>query len=145
MQAFQRILVPVDGSANSDKAVACAVRIAAISEGQIDLLYVSYFDGDTDNSVEMISWLPDSVAGSVAKAGSVILSHAQQKIPAGVQSQVHQETGIPSKVILKYAEMHATDLIVIGGRGLGVVEGFLLGSVSQYVLEHSRCPVMVVK
>ncbi|MBR6268720.1 MAG: universal stress protein, partial [Selenomonadaceae bacterium] len=37
------------------------------------------------------------------------------------------------------------DLVVMGSRGLGVVKGVLLGSVSQYIVEQSKCPVLVVK
>ena len=48
-------------------------------------------------------------------------------------------------VILDFAETNDIDLIVMGSRGLGVVKGVLLGSVSQYVVEQSKCPVLVVK
>ena len=43
------------------------------------------------------------------------------------------------------AESNNIDLIVMGSRGLGVVKGVLLGSVSQYVVEQAKCPVLVVK
>lgn len=145
MQTFQRILVPVDGSATADEAIGYAVNIALLNNSRIYLLYVSYFDGDTDNSVEGISWLPDAVSGSVTRASKLILGHARAMIPSAITVETYQETGIPSKTIVKFAEDHTNDLIVIGCRGLGIVEGFLLGSVSQYVLEHSKCPVLLIK
>ncbi|MBQ1615172.1 MAG: universal stress protein, partial [Selenomonas sp.] len=37
------------------------------------------------------------------------------------------------------------DLIIMGSRGLGIVKGVLLGSVSQYIVEQAKCPVLVVK
>lgn len=145
MQSFQKILVPVDGSVNSDKAVAGVAKIAKLCKSEVMLLYVSYFDGDTDSNVEMVSWLPEAAAGSVNKASSFILGRAQERIPEGVLASVHRSKGIPSHVILEFAEANDVDLIVMGGRGLGIVEGYLLGSVSQYVLENAKCPVMIVK
>lgn len=145
MQAFQKILVPVDGSAASDRALDGAVNIASVFGSEIVLLYVSYFDGDTDSNVEMISWLPEAVAGSVNKASSLILGNAARRIPAGIAVSSYRKKGIPSQEIIKFAEYESIDLVVIGGRGLGVVEGFLLGSVSQTVLESAKCTVMVIK
>lgn len=145
MQSFQRILVPVDGSANSDKAIENVIKIAGMCKSEVLLLYVSYFDGDTDSNVEMVSWLPEAAAGSVNKASASILSHAQAKFPKEILTSVHRGKGIPSHVILEFAEENGIDLIVMGGRGLGVVEGYLLGSVSQYVLENAKCPVLIVK
>jgi len=145
MQAFGRILVPVDGSKNSDKAIAAAVDITSVFHGQIDFLYVAYFNGNTDDPAEQISWLPDEFTGSIQQISQVVLQHAVKQISTDSNYMTHTATGIPAKQILKFAKDHASDLIVIGGRGLGVVEGFLLGSVSQEVLEHARCPVLIVK
>ena len=46
---------------------------------------------------------------------------------------------------MDYLEDHPMDLVIMGSRGLGVVKGVLLGSVSQYVVEQAKCPVLVVK
>jgi len=145
MQAFGRILVPVDGSKNSDKAIAAALDIISVSRGQIDFLYVTYFNGNTDDPAEQISWLPDEFTGSIQQVSLAVLQHAVKQIPADSKYMTHTTTGIPAKQILKFAKDHASDLIVIGGRGLGLVEGFLLGSVSQEVLECACCPVLIVK
>jgi len=145
MQAFGRILVPVDGSKNSDKAIAAAADITSVFHGQIDFLYVAYFNGNTDDPADQISWLPDEFTGSIQQISQVVLQHAVKQISTDSNYMTHTATGIPAKQILKFAKDHASDLIVIGGRGLGVVEGFLLGSVSQEVLEHARCPVLIVK
>jgi nucleotide-binding universal stress UspA family protein len=55
------------------------------------------------------------------------------------------ETGLPAEVILEYEEILDADLIVMGSRGLGVVKGVLLGSVSQYIIERAKGPVLIVK
>ena len=50
-----------------------------------------------------------------------------------------------SPIVAIFAKKNDMDLIVVGGRGLGLVEGFLLGSISREVLEQAHCPVLVVK
>ncbi len=146
MQDPACILVAVDGSSSSDQAVDAAVLMAKSSGAVLDLLYVSYFDSETDDdAVERISWLPDSVAGSAAKAGQAILQHTAERIPEGIQTRMHQETGNPARKIVEFAEQKGSDMIVVGGRGLGLMERFLMGSVSQAVMEAAKCTVIVVK
>jgi len=53
------------------------------------------------------------------------------------------ELGPVSETICNWSEHHDVDLIVIGARGLGVARGLLIGSVSQQVAQHARCPVLV--
>jgi len=62
---------------------------------------------------------------------------------AAVEERVVQ--GNPKEEIVRAAEEWPADLVVVGGRGLGGVRGFLLGSVSQTVARHVHCPVLVVK
>jgi nucleotide-binding universal stress UspA family protein len=54
-------------------------------------------------------------------------------------------TGSAAAVLIRDAEEHQSDLIVVGARGIGAVERILLGSVSESVLRHAGCPVLVVR
>jgi nucleotide-binding universal stress UspA family protein len=54
-------------------------------------------------------------------------------------------TGAPAEMILKDAAQHASDLIVVGARGLGVLKRIALGSVSESVLRHATCPVLIIR
>jgi nucleotide-binding universal stress UspA family protein len=54
-------------------------------------------------------------------------------------------TGAPAATILREAEAHGSDLVVVGARGLGALERIALGSVSEAVLRHASCPVLVVR
>jgi nucleotide-binding universal stress UspA family protein len=54
-------------------------------------------------------------------------------------------TGAPAAMILREAELDESDLIVVGARGLGALERVALGSVSEAVLRHATCPVLVVR
>jgi nucleotide-binding universal stress UspA family protein len=66
-------------------------------------------------------------------------------MPDDVDYAYHTRTGMPVEEILQFAEESLPDLIVTGGRGLGVVEGFFAGSVSQELVERAQTAVMVVK
>jgi nucleotide-binding universal stress UspA family protein len=54
------------------------------------------------------------------------------------------KNGQPARTIVLFAEERKADLIVVGSRGLGDIEGYLLGSVSHKVTSLADCPVMVV-
>ena len=137
---MKNILVPVDGSEGADRAIEKAVMLAQTCGAKLNFLYVANINQLAINAV-----LSDAILDSVTKAGNVILDHALEMVPAGVAKESFSDTGSPAVVILDFAETNDIDLIVMGSRGLGVVKGVLLGSVSQYVVEQSKCPVLVVK
>ena len=137
---MKNILVPVDGSEGADRAIEKAVMLAQICNAKLNFLYVANINQLAINAV-----LSDAILDSVTKAGNVILDRALEMVPAGVAKESFSDTGSPAVVILDFAETNDIDLIVMGSRGLGVVKGVLLGSVSQYVVEQSKCPVLVVK
>jgi len=137
---MKNILVPVDGSEGADRAIEKAVMLAEICGAKLNFLYVANINQLAINAV-----LSDAILDSVTKAGNVILDRALEIVPAGVAKESFSDTGSPAVVILDFAETNDIDLIVMGSRGLGVVKGVLLGSVSQYVVEQSKCPVLVVK
>ena len=66
-------------------------------------------------------------------------------MPSGIEYETYSETGSPAVTILEFEKRLGVDLIVMGSRGLGLIKGVLLGSVSQYVVEQAQCPVLVVK
>jgi hypothetical protein len=137
---MKNILVPVDGSEGADRAIEKAVMLAEICGAKLNFLYVANINQLAINAV-----LSDAILDSVTKAGNVILDRALEMVSAGVAKESFSDTGSPAVVILDFAETNDIDLIVMGSRGLGVVKGVLLGSVSQYVVEQSKCPVLVVK
>ncbi len=137
---LKNILVPVDGSEGADRAIEKAVMLAQTCGAKLNFLYVANINQLAINAV-----LSDAILDSVTKAGNVILDRALEMVPAGVAKESFSDTGSPAVVILDFAETNDIDLIVMGSRGLGVVKGVLLGSVSQYVVEQSKCPVLVVK
>lgn len=140
MTEFKRILVPVDGSDSSDRAIDQAIYLAEICNAKLDFIYVANI-----NQLAINACLSDAILEAVTQAGNVILDRALAKVPANIKAEAFSETGSPAIVILEIAESENSDLIVMGSRGLGVVKGVLLGSVSQHLVEQAKCPVMVVK
>ena len=137
---IKNVLVPVDGSEGADRAIEQAIMIAKMCDAKINFLYVANINQLAINAV-----LSDAILDSVTKAGNVILERAIEMVPEGILKESFSDTGAPAVVVLDFAESNNIDLIIMGSRGLGVVKGVLLGSVSQYVVEQARCPVMVVK
>ncbi len=145
MIEIKRILVPVDGSESSEKAVMKAVDLAAVCNAEIDFIYVSHLSDETDSKVAEILWLPESVVGSVKKISKAILDNSTREIPSTIRYQTCTKFGIAAEEILKFSEERQSDVIVIAARGLSMLEGFLLGSVSRYLLENAKCPVLLLK
>lgn len=137
---IKRILVPVDGSDGSDRAITQAISLAECCEAKLLFLYVANI-----NQLAINACLSDAILDAVTKAGNVILDRAMEMVPSGIEKESFSETGSPAVVILDFAASSDADLIVMGSRGLGLVKGVLLGSVSQYIVEQSKCPVLVVK
>ena len=137
---FKNVLVPGDGSETAERAIEKAVEIAKACGAKLHFLYVANI-----NQLAINACLSDAILSAVTKAGDVILERAMEKVPAGIEKEASSETGSPAVVILDYLEDHPMDLVIMGSRGLGVVKGVLLGSVSQYVVEQAKCPVLVVK
>ena len=137
---IKNILVPVDGSEGSDKAVAKAIGIAEVCGAKLYFIYVANI-----NQLAINAALSNAILTAVTKAGEIIVERAENMVPSGIECESLLETGSPAAVILEFEEKLSADLIVMGSRGLGFVKGVLLGSVSQYIMERSKCPVLVIK
>ncbi|HEY9638934.1 MAG TPA: universal stress protein [Coleofasciculaceae cyanobacterium] len=70
---------------------------------------------------------------------------AAQATQAGVETECTQVTGSPGKMICHLASLSGADLILVGSRGRSGISEMLLGSVSNYVLHHAPCSVLVIK
>ena len=78
--------------------------------------------------------------------GLAALKEARAKLDrAGIKYHYHIGVGEPAQVITQYAKEKGCDEIVMGSRGLGTVEGLLLGSVATKVIHLATVPVMLVK
>jgi nucleotide-binding universal stress UspA family protein len=148
MQVTGRILVGVDGSEGSRRALAWAAADAAARGGVIDAVTVCHGAGDdmTENSVPyMTSHQMDRPAHAQADEARQRLSDITVEIAADypdvtIQPLVLQ--GEPAEILCRRAE--DADLLVIGARGHGTFPALLLGSVASKCAHHSPGPVVIV-
>ncbi|WP_203298892.1 universal stress protein [Marinobacter sediminum] len=145
---FKRILVAVDGSKTSLKAMDKAIELQQLTDAEIYLLCVykhhSLFEASLSIGRPPGMDIPDKVLSEYAKevvnhAKDLAKSHGATKVRGFVKG------GRPSKVIIKFAQDKEADLIVVGTKGThSDKDGILLGSVSHRVASNAKCPVLVV-
>jgi len=138
---FQRIILPVDGSDGSTRAVAKALSLAKETEVDITALYVMEFPYIA--SVDMSFSYPDIIE-TIKKRGNEVLDKVKkQGLKLGVPVKTKLVEGIPDDQIIKAAKKD--DLIVMGCKGRTALSRIFIGSVCEKVLHHSKSPVMVIR
>ena len=142
VRPVRRIVVGVDGSPPAERALRAAIREAEAWDAE--LFAVSGVP--LASMTGALAWLPsavdhEQVLKDIAEGLDVVVDRAVLEHPgARVQRRVLDGTG--AELLTEFSA--ATDLVVVGSRGRGGFAGLLLGSTSQAVLHHARCPVMVV-
>ena len=146
MIAYKRIVVPVDGSENAKRALEHACALAVAADASLILLYVATIISSTPSFGSLFGgYAAERVAVELQEKGERILQEAAASVPHRVKVERVFEVGAPDAIILSVVKEKAGDMIVMGCRGLGKVEGYALGSVSQYVMNHANVPVILVK
>jgi nucleotide-binding universal stress UspA family protein len=146
---FKNILIPTDGSDFSQRAVARGIGLAAALGAKV----TAYFAAPPATPIVFRNHLPVGYAPpddhqrmideAVAKCLGVVEQAAKT---AGVACEsVHSTSDFPDEEILKVAEKHACDLIVMGSHGQSGLRGLILGSIAQKVINKAMIPVMIVR
>jgi nucleotide-binding universal stress UspA family protein len=136
--AGARIVVGVDGSAQSKLALSWAVRIAAITGATIDAVTAWHFPMNSGWGYTPDAWNPEADA-TQCLTDSIDDAFGTER-PTGLRLLVRE--GLPAKVLLD--ESRGATMLIVGSRGHGGFSGLLLGSVSASCAEHATCPVLVV-
>lgn len=143
MNAFSEIVVAMDFSQPSERALGVAIDLARLSGGRIHLVH-SYMELP-QQLLERNLWIGDEVWDRVKREDAERLEkYCQQVKSAGIDVQVHQTKVQPSEGIAAEAHQIGADLIVMGTRGLSGLKHILLGSVAERTLRAARCPVLTV-
>ena len=138
---FKRILVPLDGSEHSIKALKTAVQIALKFGGRITLTHVYQVGGFAISPTPVNEFIE-----AVRKMGVDILADGEKRVKSeGVEVEKLLVEGRPVDQIVKTCRERGCGMIVMGARGLSRVKEVILGSVSEGVVRHASCPVLVVK
>ncbi|NLI12259.1 universal stress protein [Pelotomaculum propionicicum] len=138
---FEHIMVAFDNSNQAQKALDKAFQIAEFHHSFVELISVVLipdYAATIDEVEEMIGdgkrfyqaiherYAAEAKARDIKFASKVLQGHIGESI-------------------VNYANDNALDLIVMGSYGRSAISRLLMGSVSNYVVRHARCPVMVVK
>ena len=137
---IKKILVPIDGSECSMRALQRAKELGGFYQAELTL--VTVIDSGRFVSVD---FKQDMINANI-ELGQQLLQDAVESLadyPHGVKSTYR--LGDIADEILSFAEENAFDLIVIGSRGLGVFTRALLGGVSHKVVSHSKTSVFLVR
>jgi nucleotide-binding universal stress UspA family protein len=146
---FKRLLVPIDGSAHSMKAVEMAIELARTYDSDLTFLHVT-------TKLNLPDQLRDYIKGEqLAGHDLLAIDEATKRIIADISVRAEAEgvkkvhtifrEGKPARTIVAYARSAEIDAIVMGSRGLSELEVALLGSVSHKVASLADCTVMIVK
>jgi nucleotide-binding universal stress UspA family protein len=139
---IKKILIPVDGSDNSKKALEMAIILAKTAGAHLTVLEVieefgplpGYYEA-APAGTDRVKWISEQRFEKVHP----VLDDTKIKWDRRI------EEGYAADKIIEIASNEKYDMIVIGSRGLSPLGRFLLGSVSDRVVHHAPCSVTVVK
>lgn len=172
---FKTILIPVDGSPQSDSALRLASRMAGLCDAKLLLVHVLHreasvpglreiaerqdFIDELSDELDRVDVVPAAAMVAASPPVMVVPDEILQKFAKLVlkrASAVGKENGAQETVtivrdghateaILQCAEDEGADLIVTGSRGVSDLQSLLLGSISHELVQQSACPCLVVK
>ena len=152
---FANILVPLDGSALSERALAMAHHLARSSDPSLHLLHVIALRAELealhssgDESMTVLEMARDAARrlreAQTARGQAYLQGLAAQLQHAGLQVTTALREGAADEQIVAYAQEHAIDLIIMSSHGHSGVKRLFLGSVTDRVIRAGQTPVLVV-
>ena len=155
---FQKILVAMDSSVVTQAVFERAVALARAVDAQLMLLHVLSAADEGSPGVPMhphVSFFPpidDTAWEAYRKRWEAfekerlkrLRLYAEQAANEGIKAEFTQTSGSPGQTICKLAQTWSTNLIVMGSHGRKGLSELFLGSVSNYVMHHAPCSVLVV-
>ncbi len=138
---FSHILIAVDGSTHSDKAIAYARGMADAFSARLMVVHVYPQTSDLLGYKDF-----ERLVSRRQAAGQAVIDAARGQLGT-TDLQIHEDLleGPEAEAILTAAKTHGVDLIVMGTRGRGSLEGLLFGSVSRKVTHLAPCPVLLIR
>jgi nucleotide-binding universal stress UspA family protein len=138
-----KVLIGVDGSSNSFAAVEFVGRLLSAERDELVLLFatpaMTFDDERLDPAIEQ---------RARSALSRTVLEAALARLPEAWQQRVKQRdaTGSASKALLDAIESESADLVAVGFRGTsGILEDFMLGSVSRAIVHSAKIPALVVR
>ena len=138
---YDKILVAIDNSEPSDRAVLAARDLAVLSKGEVWVMHLREREIAVKTGVAFTDETEDEANEEVAGALKV-LSDAGVKAHGEVGTTIY---GYAARVIVDNAIEHDVDVIVMGSRGRSDLAGFILGSTAHKVIHLTDRPVLIVR
>lgn len=144
---YTKILAPVDGSTFSECSLDHVKSVAAGPDtSEVTLLRVI----EPIHAADLTAYVESGIDTGVlirkeqSEAEQYISSLTDQLKKTGLKAVGVAVVGVPANEILKYAEQHGIDLIVMSSHGRSGINRWLMGSVADKVVRHSPVPVLIV-
>jgi nucleotide-binding universal stress UspA family protein len=143
---YKHILVPVDGSATSQKSIGNALAVAQAFKSEVTVIYVIDPYAFTGVGTDFAYGQAEYLSAATAEANEAIKAAKQAFEGIGITATGSVVEGHAIyRGILDTAESIGADLIVMGSHGRRGLEKLVLGSVTAQVLSHAHLPVLVVR
>lgn len=146
---FKTLLVAVDGSEISHRALEEALAVARAMQASVHAVHVvqtGAFPTMILDSLEPPDVAQQAILDSLEREADEILADTERRAAAaGIRITPHKRWGHPGAEITALAQELGADLTVVGSHGRGRLDRFFLGSVSSYVVDHAISTVMVVR
>jgi len=135
-----KILLATDGSEESELAGRTAADLAKSYDSQLHVIYV-------EPALPMIDQFAAPGPERTMPDSQQLLAERVKRIEeaGGTVAEAHLRLGRPDEQIVRVGEELGAGLIVIGSRGHGGLRRALMGSVSDSVIRHAHCPVLVIR
>ena len=144
MREIKTILVPIDFSEHSKKAIDTAVELAKTLGASVHLTHVLHYPVQVA-APGMVA-IPQDLWTQIRDAAARKLEKAKQSLSGeGISAETHLIEGPNAQSIVELADKISADLIVMGTRGLSGLKHVMLGSVAERTVRLAHCPVMTVK
>jgi nucleotide-binding universal stress UspA family protein len=141
-----RILLATDGSEEAELAALRAVELADATDSELHVVHVGLVPIFVDSYPGTLGF-DRKLYEQIEEQSRELLRKESWRVKAagGTVAGTHLRMGAVALEIVALAEELGADLIVMGSRGLGGVRRVLVGSVSDSVVRHAHCPVLVVR
>lgn len=138
---YKKILIAVDSSENSLNAAEKGMELVLQTHAAVAIVFVI----DTSKALGNfdVGLLPGEALLALKKEAEQILDQLAKMYPGTQLNQLMPE-GYPREEILKTADTWQADLIVMGTHGRTGLSHLLMGSVAEYVIHHSKVPLLIV-
>ena len=141
---FKSIVVPLDGSALAERAVAVAARYAECFDSTLHLVKVVRVPIQPMGLAGEGAYLPDLLETLEENARDYVHQQAG-KLPSGIHCTTSVMIGDAATKLEEYVKQHAIDLVVMTSHGRGGFSRTALGSVTDRLLAHGTAPVLIVR